>query len=58
LEKEVVKMEVKRLFDHDEGSEEVAGWALLIGVANELSIQLLVARQGDTAGLLVVILQK
>lgn len=51
-------MEVKRLFDHDEGSEEVAGWALLIGVANELSIQLLVARQGDTAGLLVVILQK
>ena len=35
-------------------SEEVAGVAVLIGVADELSVEFLVPLQGDPAGLLVV----
>jgi hypothetical protein len=39
-----------------QGSEEVASVALLIGVADELSVQLLVTGKGDSTGLLVLIL--
>lgn len=37
-----------------QGSEEVDGVASLVGVADELSVELLVAGQADTAGLLVI----
>ena len=40
-----------------EGSEEVDGVALLIGIRNELGVELLVAAQTDTAGLLIFILK-
>ena len=40
-----------------QGSEEVASVALLIGVSDELSVQLLVTGQGDATGLLVLILK-
>ncbi len=42
---------------HHEGAEQVAGVAALVRVADELGVELLVALQGDAAGLLVVILQ-
>jgi hypothetical protein len=41
-----------------QGSEEVACVALLIGVSDELSVQLLVTGQGDATGLLVLILKR
>ena len=37
-----------------QGSEEVASVALLVGVADELSVELLVTGKSDAAGLLVV----
>ena len=40
-----------------QGSEEVASVALLVGVSDELSVQLLVTGQGDATGLLVLILK-
>ena len=39
-----------------QGSEQVAGVALLVGVADELGVQLLVAGEGDASGLLVILL--
>ena len=41
-----------------QGSEEVDGVASLVGVADELSVELLVAGEADAAGLLVVSLGK
>jgi len=41
-----------------QGSEEVASVALLIGVADELSVQLLVTGKGDSTGLLVLIVEE
>jgi hypothetical protein len=41
-----------------QGSEEVDGVASLVGVADELSVELLVAGKADTAGLLVISLSK
>ena len=41
-----------------EGSEEIAGVAVLVGVADELGVELLVALKGDAALLLVVLLKK
>ena len=40
-----------------EGPEEVAGGAVLVGVADELGVELLVALQGEAAALLVLVLQ-
>lgn len=44
------------LVDLWEGAKEVNGGAALVGVADELGVELLVAGQGDASGLLVVIL--
>jgi len=41
-----------------QGSEEVACVAALIGVSDELSVQLLVTGQGDATGLLVLIVEE
>jgi len=41
-----------------QGSEEVASVALLIGVSDELGVQLLVTGQGDATGLLVLIVEE
>jgi hypothetical protein len=41
-----------------QGSEEVASIALLIGVTDELSVELLVTGEGDAAGLLVFIVEE
>jgi hypothetical protein len=41
-----------------QGSEEVASVALLIGVADELSVQLLVTGKGDATGLPVLIVEE
>ena len=43
---------------HLKGAEQVAGVARLVGVADELSVELLVASQGDATSLLVVILKE
>lgn len=44
------------LLEDRQGSEEVAGVAALVGVADELGVQLLVAGEVDAAGLFVVVL--
>jgi len=49
---------VQRLVDLREGAEEVDGGAAFIGVADELSVQLLVASEGDASSLLVVIVEQ
>ena len=38
------------------GSEQVASVALLVGVADELGVQLLVTGEGDASGFLVILL--
>ena len=45
------------LFDDRKGAEKVDGVAALVGVADELSVQLLVTSKGDASSLLVVILK-
>ena len=47
----------RTLVEHREGPEEVAGRAALVGVADELRVELLVPFQRDAALLLVVLLQ-
>ena len=39
-----------------QGSEQVASIALLVGVADELGVQLLVTGEGDASGFLVILL--
>ena len=51
-------MDLSSLVDLREGAEEVDGGAAFIGVADELSVQLLVASEGDASSLLVVILSE
>ena len=48
----------RRLVEHGEGSEEVAGAAALVGVADELRVELLVPFQRDASLLLVILLKK
>lgn len=45
------------LLHHLKGSEEVDGVAVLVGVGDELGVQLLVTGQADATGLLVSILE-
>ena len=47
----------RRLVEHGEGSEEVAGAAALVGVADELRVELLVPFQRDASLLLVILLK-
>ena len=47
----------KYLFNDGEGAKKVDGGAALIGVANELGVELLVAGKADATGLFVVILK-
>merc|ERR1712001_178610 len=49
---------IHSLFDHREGTEKVDGGASLVGVANELGVQLLVAGKGDASGLFVVVIEQ
>merc|ERR1712001_608525 len=49
---------IHSLFDHREGTEKVDGGAALVGVADELGVQLLVAGKGDASGLLVVVIEQ
>jgi len=46
------------LFDDRKGAEKVDGVAALVGVADELSVQLLVTSKGDASSLLVVIVEQ
>ena len=48
----------KYLVQLGEGSEEIACVAGLVGVADELGVELLVALKGDSSLLLVVLLKK
>lgn len=48
----------RRLVEHGEGAEEVAGAAALVGVADELRVELLVPFQRDASLLLVILLKK
>ena len=43
--------------EHGEGPEEVAGAAALVGVADELRVELLVPFQRDASLLLVILLE-
>lgn len=45
------------LFNDAQGAEKVDGGAAFIGVADELSVQLLVTSKGNASSLLVVILK-
>ena len=45
------------LVEHREGPEEIAGAAALVGVADELRVELLVPLQRDAALLLVILLR-
>ena len=49
-------MEIRSV-EHGEGPEEVASAAALVGVADELRVELLVPLQRDAALLLVILLQ-
>ena len=46
-----------RLVDDLKGAKQVDSWAFLVGVADELGVQFLVAGKGDTSNLLVFVLQ-
>ena len=48
----------RRSVEHGEGPEEVAGAAALVGVADELRVELLVPFQRDASLLLVILLKK
>ena len=47
----------RALVEHREGPEEIAGVAALVGVADELRVELLVPLNRDAALLLVILLQ-
>ena len=47
---------VRRAVEQGEGAEQVVGGVVLVGVADELGVELLVAGKGDATGLPVVIL--
>ena len=51
------EMKTFTLVEHREGPEEIAGAAALVGVADELRVELLVPLQRDAALLLVILLQ-
>lgn len=48
--------ETARLVDDLKGAKQVDSWAGLVGVANELGVQFLVAGKSDTSNLLVFVL--
>jgi len=54
----IMSRRIHSLFDHREGTEKVDGGAALVGVANELGVQLLVAGKGDASGLFVVVIEQ
>ena len=51
------EMKTFTLVEHREGPEEIAGAAALVGVADELRVELLVPLQRDAALLLVILLR-
>ena len=51
------EMKTFTLVEHREGPEEIAGAAALVGVADELRVELLVPLNRDAALLLVILLQ-
>ena len=50
-------MEIRSV-EHGEGPEEVAGAAALVGVADELRVELLVPLQRDASLFLVILLEE
>ena len=48
--------ETARLVDDLKGAKQVDSWAFLVGVADELGVQFLVAGKSDTSNLLVFVL--
>ena len=48
--------ETARLVDDLKGAKQVDCWAFLVGVADELGVQFLVAGKSDTSNLLVFVL--
>merc|ERR550532_2545355 len=50
--------ETARLVDDLKGAEQIDSWAGLVGVANELGVQFLVAGKSDTSNLLVFVVEQ
>merc|ERR1712008_505737 len=52
------RYETARLVDDLKGAEQVDSWAFLVGVADELGVQFLVAGKSDTSNLLVFVVEQ
>jgi hypothetical protein len=50
--------ETARLVDDLKGAKQVDCWAFLVGVADELGVQFLVAGKSDTSNLLVFVVEQ
>ena len=57
MKRSVAFSRARALVEHREGPEEIAGVAALVGVADELRVELLVPLNRDAALLLVILLQ-